>query len=71
MCKCPSCNSGTRKRLTRSFLLKLIPNSRFYKCYKCKTKFISVPYLFSSIIYKKGTKKSLEDIVTEESLLAN
>ena len=71
MCKCPSCNSSTRRRLSRNFILKLIPNSKFYKCYECKTKFISVPYLFSSIIFKKGAKRFLREVVNEESLLVN
>jgi hypothetical protein len=71
MSKCPSCNSGTRKRLTRNFLLKLVPNSKFYKCYRCKTKFINAPYFFSSIIYKKGAKELFQDVVHEKSMLAN
>ena len=71
MCKCPSCNSSSRRRLTRNFILKLIPNSKFYKCYKCKTKFISIPYLFSSVIFKKGTKSISREIINEENLLVH
>ncbi|WP_366915395.1 hypothetical protein [uncultured Polaribacter sp.] len=54
MCKCPSCSSGLSRRLVRTFFLKLIPKAKLYKCHKCKTKFINIPYLFTSIKLKSG-----------------
>lgn len=61
MCKCPLCESGSRRRLERNFILKLIPNSKFYKCYRCKTKFLSIPYLFlTPIIVSKVIPKEVQ-----------
>ena len=61
MCKCPLCESGSRRRLDRNIILKLIPNSKLYKCYKCKTKFLSIPYLFfKPIILSKAIQKEAQ-----------
>jgi hypothetical protein len=53
MPKCPSCNSSYRKRLARGLVLRLIPNSKFYSCHNCKTRFLKVPYFFKAIVLKK------------------
>ncbi len=53
MPKCPSCKSSFRKRLTRSLVLKLIPNSKLYSCRNCKTKFLKVLYFFKAIVLKR------------------
>ena len=71
MCKCPSCKSSYTKRLTRRFILKLVPNAKAYKCYHCKTKFLNVPYLFSVFIFKKGKKKSGRKMIKEDHLIIN
>ncbi len=57
MCKCPSCDSTRRIRERRKLLLKLIPKAKAYKCYKCKTKYLFVPYLTSQVILLKERKK--------------
>ncbi len=56
MSKCPTCSSNYRKRISRNLLLKIVPKAKFYKCYHCKTKFLSVPYLFNEFIVKKGKR---------------
>lgn len=61
MRKCPSCNSNYVKRVPRSFTFKLIPKSKIYKCYYCKTKFLKVPYLALIFILKKGLNTLTED----------
>ncbi len=60
MSKCPSCNSSYRKRLSRNIILKIIPKSKVFKCYHCKTKILTVPYLLTNFIIKKG--KVLEQV---------
>ena len=57
MSKCPSCKSGSRKRISSGSLLKNIFRTRIYKCHECKVKYIRVPFLLSSIIIKKGNRK--------------
>lgn len=57
MCKCPSCDSSYRKRVRRNFLFKLIPKAKVYKCYKCRTKYLYVPYFVPPVILLKGKKK--------------
>ena len=70
MCKCPSCDSSYRKRLERNFLFKLfIPKSKFYKCYRCKSKFLNVPYLSFSLLLKKGNKVSSREIIKGTKLV--
>ena len=63
MCKCPSCKSSVRKRLARNFILKLIPNSKYYSCHDCKTKFIKIPFFYRSIAVKKYRPKNI-DVIT-------
>ncbi len=58
MSKCPSCNSNYSKRSTRNFFQRIIPKSKVFKCFHCKTKVLRIPYLFSEFIIKKG--KQLE-----------
>lgn len=59
MPKCPSCSSRFRKRLSRSFLLKLIPKAKLYSCHDCKSRFVKVPYFFNAIVLKKS--KAIEN----------
>ena len=58
MRKCPSCDSSYRKRISRNIILKLIPKSKLYKCYNCKTNFMHLPFISFLLIIKKGVKKS-------------
>ena len=58
MSKCPSCKSGSKKRISRSSLFKLFFKARIYKCYECKVKYIKTPFLVPSIIIKKGNSKN-------------
>ncbi len=60
MPKCPSCKSSFRKRLARNFILKLIPKSKLYSCYSCKTRFIKIPYFFKTIVVKRVKSKKSE-----------
>jgi hypothetical protein len=69
MCKCPSCGSGYRKRVRRKFLLKLIPKAKAYKCYKCRTKYLFVPYFVPPVILLKGKKKVKDIAFTSRELI--
>lgn len=71
MCKCPECDSSSRKRISRNFLLKLIPKAKYYKCYRCKSKFLSIPYLYTSIVFRKGKKENDREIVKENNLVTD
>ena len=49
---CPTCNatdSSFVKRISRKFIFKLLPGSKFYKCSKCHSKFL-VFFKFKIII---------------------
>ena len=41
MLNCPHCGSIHQKRKKRSFFLKLLPSNKLYKCYDCKSVYIS------------------------------
>lgn len=70
MCKCPSCSSSYRKRLERNFLHKLfIPKSKYYKCYRCKSKFLNIPYFNFSFLIKKGSIESDREILKGSKLV--
>ncbi len=58
MSKCPSCDSGFRKRITRNSYLRLLFRAKIYKCHECKVKYIRIPFLSTSIIIKKGITKN-------------
>jgi hypothetical protein len=57
MCKCPSCDSPSKKRINRSLLLKFILGSKAYKCYHCKARFLKIPILDKPLIIKQGVLK--------------
>ena len=54
---CPCCNSAEQKRISRNFLFKLIPNSKYLKCYNCKTKYLYIPIFGIKYVTKKSTLK--------------
>lgn len=60
MCKCPSCDSSSRRRLERNFILKLVPKAKYYKCYRCKTKFLKVPFILNSFVIKKEIPNNVQ-----------
>lgn len=64
MCKCPSCSSHSKKRVSRTLLLKLILGSKAYKCYHCKTRFLKVPLVNKPLIIKSGMPREIEIPVT-------
>lgn len=57
---CPCCNSAEQKRISRSFLFKLIPNSKFYKCFNCRTKYLTISVLEIKYVIQKSTLRHLE-----------
>lgn len=56
MCKCPSCDSSYRRRVPRNLFLKLIPKAKLYKCYRCKSKYLFIPYLVPPILLLKKSR---------------
>ncbi len=71
MCKCPTCNSGSRKRLPRNLFFKLIPKAKAYKCYRCKTKYLYIPYVGFSFVIQKRIEKIESIVIQESDLITN
>lgn len=69
MCKCPQCDSSFRKRVPRNLFLKLIPKAKAYKCYKCRAKYLYVPYLIPPVILLKGRKEIREVALTKKLIV--
>lgn len=40
MCQCPKCNSRVLRRKKKCGILKILPKTKMYKCFQCKTLFI-------------------------------
>lgn len=63
MCKCPSCNLSYRKRLSRNLIFKLIPSSKLFKCFHCKTKYLEISYLSALFIISKEVDKPYTELI--------
>jgi len=52
-------------------LFKLIPKAKAYRCYRCRTKYLYVPYLMPPVILLKGKRRIKDEVFTTKKLVVD